>query len=122
MAQTVQYTVGWTAGGGHDFLSGVETPSTSMAYALITCLDGCFDLPLMVAKSRSLNRLREKGRLTGRGLLLTTRQLVAAERRQRLFHGFDEVWFFARRPARAKARHAQHRRAAPDSTRRDREP
>jgi hypothetical protein len=73
-----------------------------MGYALVTCLDSCFDLPLMMERSKSLQRLRGKGRRIGRGLMLTTRQLVAAERRQRLFHGFDEVWFFPKRDIRAK--------------------
>jgi hypothetical protein len=30
----------------------------------------------------------------GKGALVATRQLLAADRRDRLFFGFDEVWFF----------------------------
>ena len=66
-----------------------------MAYALITCLDSTFDIPSLMDKSKHLTDLKDNCTGIGKGVILTTRQLIVAERRQRMFFGFDEVWFFS---------------------------
>jgi hypothetical protein len=102
MPDNWQYTPGWIDTTIHDFLATVKEPPSSMAYALVTCLDSCFDLQSIVASSRTLQPLEEHAGFVGNGLLLTTRRLLTVERRTRVFFGFDEVWFFSRIPASPK--------------------
>jgi hypothetical protein len=92
-----EFVAGWIDTTIHEFLATIEEPSSSMSYALITCLDSSFDAPSLLETSPSLRELKEKCTIVGNGLLLTTRQLLAAERRARIFFGFDELWFFDRR-------------------------
>ena len=77
-----------------DFLSKVDEPPSTMAYALITCLDSNFDVPSLLELSEPLRPLMGKCKPVGQGILLTTRQLLTANRHRRIFFGFDEVWFF----------------------------
>ncbi len=97
MPNASHYTAGWIDTTVHDFLSAIDGPPPSMAYALVTCLDSSFDLPSLVRKSPALQALGEKGEVVGKGLLVSTRHLLAADREKRIFFGFDEVWFFDRR-------------------------
>ena len=94
MPKIETYTTGWIDSSIHTFLADIRVPPPSMTYALITCLDSCFDLPLIVNKSPVLNDLQSRGRMIGKGLAITTRKLLAMEQKQRIFYGFDEVWFF----------------------------
>ena len=94
MLKTQTYTIGWIDSSIHTFLADIRVPPPSMTYALITCLDSCFDLPLIVNKSSALSNLQSHVRIIGKGLVITTRKLLAAEQKQRIFYGFDEVWFF----------------------------
>jgi hypothetical protein len=89
-----QLTAGWVDSSIHDFLLEIDEPSAAMAYALITCLDSSFDVGSIVSKSPQMSVLKAQGKVVGKGLLLTTRRLVALERKQRMFFGFDEIWFF----------------------------
>jgi hypothetical protein len=95
MQKGSQYTVGWIDTSIHDFLSEIEEPSSSMAYALITCLDSSFNVASLANENRKLQALKNQGKRVGQGVLLTTRRLLAVERQERLFFGFDEVWFFS---------------------------
>jgi hypothetical protein len=97
MTKTSDYAAGWMDLSIHDFLSTLEVPSSSITYALITCLDSSFEVASMLAKSPALQPLQRRSKIIGKGVLLTTRRLLEAKRRQRLFFGFDEVWFFDRR-------------------------
>ena len=54
VAHRDQYTVGWTDGSIHEFVSSMGEPPASMAYALVTCLDSSRDLPAMRETSRPL--------------------------------------------------------------------
>ena len=93
MSKQADYMAGWIDTTIHDFLLEIEEPTSSMAYALITCLDSSFDVSSLLEQSKSLNRLKGKCQLVGQGILLTTRQLLTEERHNQLFFGFDEVWF-----------------------------
>jgi hypothetical protein len=95
MPKTSQYTVGWIDTSIHDFLAEIDDPSSSMAYALVTCLDSSFQVASLADANRPLQALKNQGRVVGQGVLLTTRRLLALERHERLFFGFDEVWFFS---------------------------
>lgn len=87
----------------HDFLLGIDEPPSSMTHALVTCLDSTFDVAGAVhGSSASLASLKEHGKRVGKGILISTRRLIAVEREQRVFHGFDEVWFAPKAVLRAK--------------------
>ena len=94
MSKQADYIAGWIDSTIHDFIVGIEEPTASMRYALITCLDSSFDVRSMLEQSKHLKSVRGKCQLVGQGILLSTRQLLAAERVDRIFFGFDEVWFF----------------------------
>lgn len=102
MAARSDYLVGSIDSSIHDFLEEIQRPPTGMTYSLITALDSCFDLPLLLEKSAPLRRLKKHTRLVGSGLLIRTSRLLAAERRERIFFGFDEVFFFQDRPRKSK--------------------
>lgn len=102
MQKQAEYLAGWIATSIHDFLSEIEEPSSSMSYALITCLDSCFDVPTLLNKSAPLANLKEKSKRVGGGIVVSTRLLLAAERQTRIFFGFDEVWFFPHADIKAK--------------------
>ncbi len=87
------YEVGWIDTTIHDFLLGLDECSSSITYALITCLDSSLDVASLVNKSSTLRAFGEDSKVVGKGILLTTRRLLAIERRTRIFFGFDEVWF-----------------------------
>ncbi len=89
MPRNSDYTTGWIDTTIHDFLLEIDEPSPSMAYALVTCLDSCFDVADIFKRNPGLN-----GKAVGKGVLLKTRHLLAVEKRDRLFFGFDEIWFF----------------------------
>jgi hypothetical protein len=67
-----------------------------MEYALITCLDSNFDVKSLARTSKHLDCVRIKAEFVGKGVMLATRNLLGAERRGRIFYGFDEVWFSPR--------------------------
>lgn len=94
MTKQANYLAGWIDTTIHDFLIDLDGPTSSLGYALITCLDSDCNIPSLMQTSKHLRKLKGKVQLVGQGLLLTTRQLLTAERHNRLFFGFDEVWFF----------------------------
>lgn len=103
MSAASQYTAGWIGITIHDFLSEIE-PSTSIAYALVTCLDSSFDLAPIVERNAALREMRDRGELSmlGKGFFLKTRRLVVLNRESRLFFGFDEIWLCSKTPAHVK--------------------
>jgi hypothetical protein len=103
MANNQDYTAGRVDSSIHEFLLAMEAAAPpSMEYALITCLDSCLDLPLLVKESREIQSAQLSGKLVGRGWLLKTNELLASERKQPIFFGFDEVFFFASPPRKSK--------------------
>jgi hypothetical protein len=103
MANNRDYSVGWINSSIHEFLMEMElVPPASMAYALIACLDSCFDLPLLVKQSREIHSAQLSGKLVGGGWVVKTSELIAAERKHPIFFGFDEVFFFASPPRKSK--------------------
>lgn len=102
MPTDTEYIAGWIDSSIHDFLGEIDSIPAGMRYTLITCLDSCFDLPLLLKKSSALGALRRDGTTLGRGFLVRTSRLLTAERKQRVFFGFDEVFFFPQRPSKRK--------------------
>src|SRR6266852_6565787 len=103
MANNLDYTVGWIDSSIHEFLLTMESdPPASMTYALITCLDSCFDLPLLVKQSPEIRSAQLRGKLVDSGWLVKTNELLATKRKRPIFFGFDEVFFFASPPRKGK--------------------
>lgn len=94
MVQHSQFASGWIDTSVHEFLEDIEDLSSSMAYSLITCLDSSFDVSAVVSTSAGFKAIEGKCQQVGQGILLPTRLLMATDRRDRVFFGFDEVWFF----------------------------
>lgn len=103
MSTASQYSAGWIGTTIHDFLSEIE-PATSIAYALITCLDSSYDLAPIIERNPTLRELRRRGEITllGKAFFLKTRRLVTIDRQSRLFFGFDELWLCSKAPAHTK--------------------
>ena len=94
MQNSSRFTVGWIDTTIHDFLSEIE-PSPSMKYALLTFLDSSPGVASIFQKNERLHKLQKHLSNVGNGVLLTTHQLLRLDREERLFFGFDEVWFFS---------------------------
>src|SRR5262249_37149147 len=61
---------------------------------LITCLDSNSDLASLFGENPEFQSLFAQARPLGRGLFLPTKRLLEVESCERVFFGFDEVWFF----------------------------
>jgi hypothetical protein len=94
MLRTEELCVGWMDSSVHHFLESIDPPPANMKYALITCLDSSFDVASMLATSAALQPLKRQAEVVGPSVLVSTRRLLSAERKEQIFHGFDEVWFF----------------------------
>jgi hypothetical protein len=102
--RTADYCAGWMDSSIHQFLADIGSPSSRMKYALITCLDSSFDVASLLRTSDALEPLSSKAVTRGNGILVSTSRLLTAERSARIFHGFDEVWFFPSRDVAPKPR------------------
>src|SRR6266446_3904137 len=103
MPNHFDYSVGWVESTIHEFLLSIEVPPPAvMSYALITCVDSCFDLPLVVKQSPELRKTGLDGKTLGKGFVVKTSELLASEGQNPIFFGFDEVFFFASRPRKSK--------------------
>jgi hypothetical protein len=96
------YTAGWFDSSIHDFLKEMSRPFANMQVALITCLDSSTDLSPLIARSPGLKRLGPHFKPLGKGLLVSTKRLLDIEKSERIFFGFDEVWFFPKEPREPK--------------------
>jgi hypothetical protein len=88
------FVAGWLDSSIHEFLEVLSSNESSIKYALITCLDSDPKPASLRDKSRELKPLANKLQTLGNGLFLPTESLQASESRNRVFFGFDEVWFF----------------------------
>jgi hypothetical protein len=82
----------------HEFLSELSEIPSGMSFALVTCIDSNPDLPALLKVSPELRQISRQGRIVGSAFLIGTRRLLAADRSQRIFFGFDEIFFFHDRP------------------------
>jgi hypothetical protein len=88
------YVAGWLDSSLHDFLQVLSADVASTKYALITCLDSNREPASLRHQSPELKWMANKVQILGAGLLLPTELLLESDSRQRIFFGFDEVWFF----------------------------
>ena len=96
MNRASPYTTGWLDTSIHTFLSEFE-PSASTKYALITCLDSNPKVAETFQKNVKLRSFTKYMGIVGNGVLLSTQQLQRLDQSERIFFGFDEVWFFSRK-------------------------
>lgn len=89
-----EYLAGWINTTINDFLDEIDEPTQAMTYALISCLDSDPEVSSIFERNRGLDPFKVPNRPVGQGALLLTKDLIAANRRRRIFFGFDEVWFF----------------------------
>jgi hypothetical protein len=88
------YVAGWLDSSIHDFLEVLSPSAASTKYALITCLDSNPNPASLRNKSPELKSIANKLQILGSGLLLPTELLLETDSHDRIFFGFDEVWFF----------------------------
>lgn len=105
MIRTADYCTGWMDSSVHQFLADLDSPSSSMKYVLITCLDSCFDVASMLQKSAALKPLGPHAEVIGQGLLVSTSRLMKAQQSGQIFFGFDEIWFFPSQDVTRKPKH-----------------
>lgn len=96
------YVAGWLDSSVHDFLEVLSPSAASTKYALITCLDSNLNPASLHHKSPELKSIANKLHVLGSGLLLPTGLLREADSRNRIFFGFDEVWFFPNKSTQPK--------------------
>lgn len=88
------YVAGWLDSSIHDFLEVLSPRSASTKYALISCLDSNPNPASLRNKSPELKSIANQLEVRGTGLLLPTKLLLETDSSNRIFFGFDEVWFF----------------------------
>jgi hypothetical protein len=88
------YTTGWFDTSIHDFLISLHEVPPSMVGSLITVLDSSTEPSSLLETSPHLRGIRPMIHVVGKGLYVSTRELLKAERKNRIFFGFDEIWFF----------------------------
>jgi hypothetical protein len=88
------YVAGWLDSSIHDFLGNLPEPSESMDFALITSLDSNVAASSLLGKSPHLESVVHDAKPLGTGILLPTALMLQADAGNRIFFGFDEVWFF----------------------------
>jgi hypothetical protein len=96
------YIAGWMDGSIHEFLGELPRTSRESKFAAITCLDSNPRPASLLKKSPELKLLGKAARPLGAGLVLPARRLLEADSQNRLFYGFDEIWFFTSKPTEPK--------------------
>jgi len=85
-----------------DVLEAIDRPPPSKHQASITGLDSTMLLAAPLDKSLLLKRYAARFQARGTALAPRTSTLLKINRMTRIFIGFDEVFFFAKRPALAR--------------------
>lgn len=91
-----EYVAGWLDSSVRDFLGSFPRRSRTTAHALVTCLDSNTAPASLLESSPELQSLGADVQVLGKHLLLSTESLLKCS--DRLFFGFDEVWFFPNPP------------------------
>jgi hypothetical protein len=86
------YVACWFDSSISDFLMQFPRASKSMAFALITSLDSDLSPSKLLAKSPELKPISTKAKPLGNGFIIPTSLILKED--IKIFHGFDEVWFF----------------------------
>ena len=103
MVSDKNYVVGWLDSSVNELLSQAP-PSSSLRYALITCLDSNPQPAELLSKSPELKSIAGAADVVGDGILVRTDILIDAAARKPIFFGFDEVCFFPAKSIEPKPR------------------
>lgn len=88
------YVAGWLDTSLQDFLAVLSPSASSTKYALITCLDSHPNPALLRKTSSELMSIADRLEIRGSALFVPTKVLIETASIERIFFGFDEVWFF----------------------------
>lgn len=88
---------GWVNTSIHNFLLDITKISPGMSYTIISCLDSCSEVSLMVKKSKHLQSAIMNYFSIGNSLLVKTKDLVNSEHENQIFFGFDEIRFISQK-------------------------
>jgi hypothetical protein len=88
------YVAGWLESSIHDFVQSFPRSSRKLNYCLITCLDSNTEPKQLLETSPELRPYTSRAEVIGEGILLSTNDLLNIYSENRIFFGFDEVWFF----------------------------
>ncbi|MGC8641554.1 MAG: hypothetical protein ACP5XB_16940 [Isosphaeraceae bacterium] len=97
MVSYKDYIAGWLDSSIREFFDSFPRESKKMQYALITCLDSRSDPASLLHESPELEPLIANAELLEGGLLVPTKKLLEDGSHNRIFYGFDEIWFFESR-------------------------
>ena len=90
---TLRFVKGWVDCSIHQFLQGIDRIPSRMKWTIISCLDSCPDVCSLVQKSQHLSKLKGGYKPFGQAIVVKTQTLLQVNRRDRIFFGFDEIWF-----------------------------
>ncbi len=96
------YVAGWLNLSVSHFLNDFPSTYERMQYSLITCVDSNKNPASLLEQSPELELLRPGARSLGQGLLVPTKKILAAHHHNKMFFGFDEIWFFPSEPLQPK--------------------
>ena len=94
-------TIGWLDASIGAVIRNEPALLSRFAYALVTSVDSAIDLPGTAIGRAIVERHPECGFL-GKGLVIPSAKLANISEEFDLFHGFDEVWCFDKKPDVAK--------------------
>lgn len=90
---TLRFVKGWVDCSIHQFLQGIDRIPERMTWTIISCLDSCPDVVSLVQHSRHLGKIQDHCQPLGQAIVVKTQTLLDLNRHDRIFFGFDEVWF-----------------------------
>jgi hypothetical protein len=88
------YVADWLDSSIADFLPELPRESEKAAYVLMTCLDSSSDVASLLKKTTGLRAAVNGVKTVKKGAIVPLKLLHKARVRDRLFVGFDEIWFF----------------------------
>lgn len=98
----MQKSLGWfvarAEGSVAQILEARTEVLTTLSCALLSCIDSNTQLAEIPLIQQLVTQAPQDCAFLGSGLVCTIECLYDFKRRSELFNGFDEVWFFARRP------------------------
>jgi hypothetical protein len=89
------YVAGWLDSSISDFFATFSCNSKATAFALITCLDSDTRTRSLLRRRSDLQSGLVKVHPSMTGVIVPSTLTQEANRREQLFFGYDEVWFFS---------------------------
>ncbi len=97
MCKEIKFYTGWVDSSIHNIINTDWELFSEFKYSLITSIDSCTDLHDLNISQKIVSDLAEC-ELFQHQLLLNSELLLDLSKTFDLFSGFDEIWFFNKRP------------------------